>query len=98
MAVILVYTTTNFAGAAFFAHAIYFIIEGLPAIHAFDVSIGGFGLACITIVVSWLIVDKIRNRSAFYAGIVVKFIAMLTVGALYYNKSPGALWAVAMIM
>jgi hypothetical protein len=99
LAVILIYTAANFAGAAFLAQAIYFlIIAGLPAIHAFDVSIGGFGLACVIIIASWFIMEKVRNRTAFYAGLIFNFITMLVVGALYYSKTTGALWAIAAIM
>lgn len=99
LAAILIYTAANFAGAAFLAQAIYFlIIAGLPAIHAFDVSIGGFGLACVIIVASWFMMEKIRNRTAFYAGLVMNFIAMLVVGALYYKSGTGSLWAIAAIM
>lgn len=99
LAVILIYTAANFAGAAFLAQAIYFlIIAGLPAIHSFDVAIGGFGLACVIIVASWFIADKVRNRTAFNVGLVVNFIGMLVVGALYYSSSKNALWAIAVLM
>ena len=99
LAVILIFTTANLGGAAFLAQAIYFlIIAGLPALHAFDVSIGGFGLACIIIVASWFVVDKARNRTAFYVGLVLNFVGMLVVGALYYSSNPGALWAIAVLM
>lgn len=99
LAVMLIYGAANFAGAAFLAQAIYFlIIAGLPAIHAFDVAIGGFGLACCIIVSSWFLMEKVRNRTAFYLGLVINFLAMLVVGCLYYSSSKGALWAIAAIM
>jgi hypothetical protein len=99
LAVMLIYGAANFAGAAFLAQSIYFlIIAGLPAIHAFDVSIGGFGLACLIIVGTWFLTERVKNRSAFYAGLVINFVAMLVVGCLYYSKASGALWAIAAIM
>jgi MFS family permease len=99
LTVVFLYTTSNMGGAAFLAQSIYFlIIAGLPAIHAFDVSIGGFGLACIIIVTTWFIGDRIRRRTGVMVGLVVNFLGMLTVGCLYYNKSTGALWAIAVIM
>jgi MFS family permease len=99
MTVVFLYTTSNFAGAAFLAQSIYFlIIAGLPAIHAFDVSIGGFGLACVIIVASWFVGDKIRRRTGVLAGLACSIIGMLTVGCLYYSKVTGALWAIAVIM
>jgi hypothetical protein len=97
--VMLIYTAANFAGAAFLAQSIYFlIIAGLPAIHSFDVSIGGFGLACIIIVASWFVGEYIHRWTGFLAGLVINFICMLIVGALYYSKQKGALWAIAVFM
>lgn len=99
LAVMLIYGTANLAGAAFLAQAIYFlIIAGLPAIHAFDVSIGGFALACFIIVGTWFLMERVRNRTAFYVGIVINFAAMIVIGCLYYSSSKGALWAIAAIM
>ncbi len=99
LAVIFIYTTANFAGAAFLSQAIYFlIIAGLPAIHSFDVAIGGFGLACVLIIASWIIGDRLKRQTAFYAGVIINFVAMLTIGALYYSSNIGALWAIAAIM
>ncbi|KAK5108279.1 hypothetical protein LTR62_008594 [Meristemomyces frigidus] len=99
LAVMLIYAAPNFAGAAFLAQAIYFlIIAGLPAIHSFDVAIGGFGLGCIIIVGTIFLSGKVKNRSAFYAGLVANFLAMLVVGCLYYSKAAGSLWAIAVIM
>jgi hypothetical protein len=93
------YTAPNFAGAAFLAQAIYFlIIAGLPPINSFDVAIGGFGLACILIVTTWFVMDKLNRRLSFFAGLILNLIAMLVVGGLYYNPSHGALWAIAVIM
>lgn len=99
LTVIFLYTTSNFGGAAFLAQSIYFlIIAGLPAIHAFDVSIGGFGLACIIIVSSWFVGDRIRRRTGVMVGLVINFAGMLVVGCLYYSKTTGSLWAIAVIM
>jgi hypothetical protein len=42
----------NLGGAPFLSQSIYFLISvGLPAIHVFDISVGGFGLA-ITIIIA----------------------------------------------
>ena len=99
LTVIFLYTAANIGGAAFLAQSIYFlIIAGLPAIHAFDVSIGGFGLACIIIVSSWFIMNKISRRTGFMAGCIINFVIMLIVGALYYSPGNGSLWAIAVLM
>lgn len=86
-------------GACLLAQSIYFlIIAGLPAIHSYDVSIGGFGVAVFAIIASWFFMEKSGRRSIFLVGGFVNFLAMMTIGGLYYTKSKGALWAVAVIM
>jgi hypothetical protein len=99
LTVIFIYTAANLAGAAFLAQSIYFLITaGLPAIHGFDVSIGGFGLACIIIFASWFLGEHIHRRTGFLAGLIVNLVFMLIVGALYYTEKKGALWAIAVFM
>ncbi|KAH6676746.1 general substrate transporter [Halenospora varia] len=86
-------------GACLLAQSIYFlIIAGLEAIHAYDVSIGGFGVAVLAIVGSWFIMEKTGRRSLFLIGGAGNFIAMMVIGGLYYTTAKGALWAVAVIM
>jgi hypothetical protein len=99
LTVMLIYTAANFAGAAFLSQSIYFLITaGLPAIHSFDVSVGGFGLACIIIVASWFVGEYVHRRTGFLAGLAINFVCMLIVGCLYYSKTKGALWAIAVLM
>ncbi|RDW69283.1 MFS general substrate transporter-53 [Coleophoma cylindrospora] len=87
------------AGACLLAQAIYFlIIAGLPAIHAYDIAIGGFGLAIFAIVGSWFYMEKMGRRSLFLTGAVVNCVVMFVIGGLYYSNAKGALWAVAIIM
>ncbi|KAJ5630819.1 MFS general substrate transporter [Penicillium longicatenatum] len=91
--------TVNWGGAAFLSQSIYFlIIAGLPSIHAFDVSIGGFGLAMIIIVLSWILGGKVRRRDAFMAACILNFLFMLTIGALYYAPGSSGLWGIAVLM
>lgn len=99
MTVVFIYSAVNWGGAALLTQSIYFlIIAGLPAIHAFDVSIGGFGLAMIIVVTSWAIESKFRRRDAFMFGCVLNFLMMLIIGALYYAPGKGALWGIAVLM
>ncbi|KAH8652630.1 general substrate transporter [Tricladium varicosporioides] len=99
LSVMFLYTAANWAGAAFLAQSIYFlIIAGLPAIHAFDISVGGFGLAVLIIGSSWFWMDKVKRRSAFLAGCIINFAVMLTIGCLYYKTGTGALWGIAVLM
>ena len=99
MTVLFIYTAVQWGGAALLAQSIYFlIIAGLPAIHAFDVSIGGFALSMVIIVASWVFGDKLQRRPFFIAGCVINFFFMLTIGALYYGAGIGPLWGIAVLM
>jgi uncharacterized membrane protein len=99
LAVMFIYSANNWGDAALLSQSIYFlIIAGLPAIHAFDVSIGGFGLSMVIIIASWFIGDKVRRRDAFAGGCWLNFLFMLIIGALYYAPGTGPLWAIAVLM
>jgi MFS family permease len=99
LSVMFIYTSVQWGGAALLAQSIYFlIIAGLPPIHAFDVSIGGFALSMIIIVSSWIFGDKLRRRNVFLVGCLINFFIMLIIGALYYGKGTGPLWAIAILM
>lgn len=99
MTVVWMFLGFGLAGACLLAQSIYFlIIAGLPAIHTYDVSIGGFGVAVIAIVASWFFMEKSGRRSMYLVGGLVNFVAMMVIGGLYYTKANGALWAVAIIM
>jgi hypothetical protein len=93
------YTTPNVGGAGFLAQNIYFlIIAGLEPIHAFDIGIGGFGLAILIIIASGAYLKKISRRATVVAGCVMNFFFMIVIGALYYAPGRGALWAIAILM
>ncbi|KAH7066948.1 general substrate transporter [Paraphoma chrysanthemicola] len=86
-------------GASLLSQNIYFlIIAGLPAIHAFDVGIGGFGLAILTIVASWFCMEKIGRRLIWLTGVTVNILVMAIIGALYYAHNHSSLWAIAILM
>lgn len=86
-------------GASLLAQNTYFlIIAGLPAVHAFDVGIGGFGLAIVAIVFSWFYMEKFGRRSIWLAGVTVNIVIMAIIGGLYYSTAKASLWAVAILM
>ncbi|KAJ4355271.1 hypothetical protein N0V95_003101 [Ascochyta clinopodiicola] len=86
-------------GASLLSQNTYFlIIAGLPAVHAFDVGIGGFGLAIIAIVFSWFYMEKFGRRSIWLAGAAINTLILAIIGGLYYSKSNSSLWAVAILM
>lgn len=86
-------------GASLLAQNVYFlIIAGLAPVHAFDIGIGGFGLAIVAIVASWFYMEKFGRRSIWLVGCFVNILIMAAIGGLYYSKSHGALWAVAILM
>ncbi|KAJ4312512.1 hypothetical protein N0V94_007405 [Neodidymelliopsis sp. IMI 364377] len=86
-------------GASLLSQNTYFlIIAGLPAVHAFDVGIGGFGLAIVAIVCSWFFMERFGRRSIWLVGVGINMVVMGVIGGLYYSGSHGSLWAVAILM
>lgn len=86
-------------GASLLSQNTYFlIIAGLSAVHAFDVGIGGFGLAIVAIVFSWFYMEKFGRRSIWLAGVVVNIVIMAVIGGLYYSTAKSSLWAVAILI
>jgi ABC-type Fe3+-siderophore transport system permease subunit len=86
-------------GASLLSQNTYFlIIAGLPAVHAFDVGIGGFGLAVIAIVFSWFFMERFGRRCIWLVGVAVNIVVMAIIGGLHYSTSQGSLWAIAILM
>ncbi|RDW80047.1 hypothetical protein BP6252_04685 [Coleophoma cylindrospora] len=99
LTVILLYISANVGGAAFLSQNIYFLLTaGLPAIHSFDIGIGGFGLAILIIIASNMFMKHINRRKAFLVGCILNIIFMLVISALYYAPGTGPLWAIAVLM
>lgn len=89
----------NIGGAPFLSQSIYFLISvGLPSVHVFDISVGGFGLAIVLIIASGFVLKKVRRRNTLFWGCVVNFLFNLVVGVLYYAKGTGPTWAIAILM
>jgi MFS family permease len=99
LTVVWMFVGFGLTGACLLAQSIYFlIIAGLPAIHSYDVAIGGFGIAIFAIIGSWFYMEKVGRRSLFLVGAFGNMVVMFVIGGLYYSKANGALWAVAIIM
>jgi MFS family permease len=99
LTVVWMFVGFGLTGACLLAQSIYFlIIAGLPAIHSYDVAIGGFGIAIIAIIGSWVYMEKVGRRSLFLVGACGNMVVMFMIGGLYYSNANGALWAVAIIM
>jgi MFS family permease len=95
----LVFFGVGLAGSSFLAQSTYFLIQaGLPAVQTFDVSIGGFALAVLTIIASWLWIEQIGRRSLWLIGCAANGMVMVIIGALYYAPGSGPLWAIAILM
>ncbi|KAL3450808.1 hypothetical protein BJX65DRAFT_304964 [Aspergillus insuetus] len=93
------FSLVNLGGAPFLSHSIYFLTSvGLPVIHVFDISIGGFGLAVVIIIASGIVLKKIRTRSTVLVGCVVNLLVNLIIGVLYFAKGQGPKWAIAVLM
>ncbi|KAF7530876.1 hypothetical protein G7054_g9419 [Neopestalotiopsis clavispora] len=99
LTILLLFSLTNASGAAFLSQNIYFLITaGLEAIHAFDIGIGGFGLALVIIAASGLYLKRFTRRNVIMTGLVINFVFMVIIGALYWVPGEGALWAIAVLM
>lgn len=99
MTAVLIYSALQIAGSSLLNQNILILISaGLPAVHAFDVGVGGFALAIIGIVVNWLTMGFFRRHNMFMAGGVINLVMMAVIGALYYVPGDGALWAAAVLM
>ena len=99
LTVVWLFLAAGLNGGSLLSQNTYFlIIAGLPAVHAFDVGIGGFGLAVIAIVFSWFFMERFGRRSIWLVGVAVNTLVMAIIGGLYYSKSKGSLWAVAILM
>ncbi|KAL3456135.1 general substrate transporter [Aspergillus heterothallicus] len=99
LTVAFLYSTNNWVGGAFLAQSTYFLLTvGLPAVHCFDIGIGGFGLAIIVIVFLANFGHKVSKRRWLLSGIVLNFLFMITIGALYWAPGMGAVWAIGILM
>ncbi|KAK6221403.1 hypothetical protein LQW54_001504 [Pestalotiopsis sp. IQ-011] len=99
MTIALLFSLTNVSGAAFLSQNIYFLITaGLEAIYAFDIGIGGFGLALLIIAVNGAYMHRCTRRSLILVGLTINFVFMVTIGALYWAPGEGELWTIAVLM
>ncbi|KAJ5771631.1 hypothetical protein N7520_002160 [Penicillium odoratum] len=99
LTVAFLYSTNNWAGGAFLAQSTYFLLTvGLPAVHCFDIGIGGFGLAIIFIIALGSLGNKVSKRQLVLIGIFLNFLFMITIGALYWAPGMGAIWAIGILM
>jgi len=92
---------TGLMGTAFLTQNIYFLVlAGLPAIHCFDINIGGFGLALIILPFSYYFNDRVGRRPLLLTGVAGNIVGMAVVGGLGYASSSniGATWAVAVLL
>lgn len=99
LTVCLIMFGTGLLGVSFLNQNTYVLLTlGLAPVHAFDIGVGGFFLACVVIVISWLFTDAIGRRRLWLIGVTGTILGMTTIGGLAYAKSSGALWAIASIM
>lgn len=99
MTILFLFAAVNVGGGPFLSQSIYFLITvGLPTVHIFDISVGGFGLAIVIIIIAELGMRKIPRDKVFLGGCLVNFAFMLIVGCLYYAKGTGPTWAIAVLM
>ncbi|KAL6415846.1 MFS sugar transporter [Ilyonectria robusta] len=99
LTILFIYIATNVAGAAFLTQNILILITaGLPAIHVFDIGVGGFGLAIVIILLTWAFAGRFRRHNAFLFGCIINLLTMVVIGGLYYAPGQSGLWASAVLM
>ncbi|KAH6974144.1 general substrate transporter [Ilyonectria sp. MPI-CAGE-AT-0026] len=99
LTILFIYIATNVAGAAFLTQNILILITaGLPAIHVFDIGVGGFGLAIVIILLTWAFAGRFRRHNAFLVGCIINLLTMVVIGGLYYAPGQSGLWASAVLM
>ncbi len=99
LTVMFLYSTANLGGAAFLSQSIYFLLTlGLPPVHVFDISIGGFALAIVIIVLTGVVGKFLSRRTMLLAGCLINLVFLLVIGCLYYAPGMGPAWAVAVLM
>jgi hypothetical protein len=91
LTVAFLYSTNNWVGAAFLAQSTYLLLMvGLPAVHCFDIGIGGCGLAIIVIICLGIFGHKVSKRWWLLSGIILNFLFMTTIGALLLGPRNGS--------
>ncbi|KAL4765660.1 MFS-type transporter fmqE [Aspergillus foveolatus] len=99
LTVMFLYSTANLGGAAFLSQSIYFLLTlGLPSVHVFDISIGGFALAIIVILLTGFIGKFLSRRRMLLMGCLINLAFLIVIGCLYYASGMGPSWAVAVLM
>ncbi|KAL2800974.1 general substrate transporter [Aspergillus keveii] len=99
LTVMFLYSTANLGGAAFLSQSIYFLLTlGLPSVHIFDISIGGFALAIIIIILTGIIGRFVTRRRMLLAGCLINLVFLVVVGCLYYAPGMGPAWSIAVLM
>lgn len=99
LTVMFLYSTANLGGAAFLSQSIYFLLTlGLPAVHVFDISIGGFALAIVIIVLTGVVGKLLSRRTMLLAGCLINLVFLLVIGCLHYAPGMRPAWAVAVLM
>lgn len=89
----------NICGACFLGQSIYFLFTvGMEPVNVYNITIGGFGVATILIILSWFWIEKFGRRTLFLIGSSSSAVVLAIVGALYYVPGIGALWGLAVLL
>jgi len=101
LTVCLLWFGNGLIGTAFLTQNIYFLmLAGLPVIHAFDVNIGGFGLALVIMPLVWVFGDKFGRRPLYLIGVAGNVVVLAIVGGLGFvpSSNTAAIWAIAILL
>ncbi|KAH2872739.1 hypothetical protein KXV67_008017 [Aspergillus fumigatus] len=74
--------------------AYYYKQAGFDTSHAFDLTVGTFGLAIAGGVISWFLMPRVGRRRLYLSGLLVLFLTLLTAGCISVASSTQwRLWA-----
>jgi SP family general alpha glucoside:H+ symporter-like MFS transporter len=96
----LVWVTQQVCGTSLMGWAAYFYQQaGFDTRHAFDLTIGTFGLAIVGGVICWFLMTRVGRRTLYLSGLLVLTITLLAAGCVgAASTSQGQLWTLGSLL
>ncbi|KAL6890069.1 general substrate transporter [Trichoderma evansii] len=94
----MVFVALPFCGSEIAGTPTYFFIQiGLPTSTAFQIAVGGRGLACIGVIISWFLIPHFGRRTMYLWGLGMLATILLTIGFISVGAadSVGGIYAQA---
>ncbi|KND86239.1 General alpha-glucoside permease [Tolypocladium ophioglossoides CBS 100239] len=97
------YCIQTLSGNPLRAYSTYFFQQaGLPTEQAFNMSIVGFALGIVGMILAWLLIPHCGRRTIYLAGLVLLFIVLVVIGGLGVpqanSPTPGLAWGIGALL